>query len=53
MTDRHFKQDLLRRLQLFKEHLKQVDNSNPTTRSSGRGVKLIEDVIKYISEDKL
>lgn len=51
MTDRYYKQDLLRRLQLFKDHLKTVDESNPT--ASGRGVKLIEDVIKYISEDKL
>lgn len=51
MTDRYYKQELLRRLQFFKDHLKTVDESNPT--ASGRGVKLIEDVIKYISEDKI
>ena len=50
MTDRYYKQELLRRLQSFKDHLKTVDESNPT--ASGRGVKLIEDVIKYISEEK-
>ena len=50
MTDRYYKQELLRRLQSFKDHLKNVDESNPT--ASGRGVKLIEDVIKYISEEK-
>ena len=50
MTDRYYKQELLRRLQQFKEHLKIVYESNPT--ASGRGVKLIEDVIKYISEEK-
>jgi MoaA/NifB/PqqE/SkfB family radical SAM enzyme len=49
MTDRYYKQELLRRLQFFKDHLKTVDESNPT--ASGRGVKLIEDVIKYIQEN--
>lgn len=50
MTDRYYKQDLLRRLQFFRDHLKTSDESNPA--ASGRGVKLIEDVIKYISEEK-
>ena len=50
MTDRYYKQELLRRLQFFKEHLYEADQSNPT--ASGRGVKLIEDVIAYISEQK-
>lgn len=50
MTDRYYKQDLLRRLQFFKQLLQEADESNPAP--SGRGVKLLEDTIKYISEEK-
>lgn len=47
MSDRYYKQELIRRLQFYLEFLKEQDAGNPA--ATGRGVKLISEAIEYIS----
>lgn len=49
MSDRYYKQELIRRLQFYLEILKEQDEANPV--ATGRGVKLISEVIDYICKN--
>ena len=49
MSDRYYKQELIRRLQFYLEFLKEQDAGNPV--ANGRGVKLISEVLDYICKN--
>lgn len=49
MSDRYYKQELIRRLQFYLDYLKEQDQANPV--ATGRGVKLISEVIDYICKN--